>query len=132
MLRGLEIGLTYRVADERVLLGRGADAEVVVTGEGASRRHAELVRNATGSIRLVDLGSRNGTLVNGVRVRSAVLEDGDRIRIGDTELDFRYERHDDRTTVDLALTPEPRAADDSSKAKPSVSGRRIKSCICVE
>lgn len=127
MLRGPEIGLSYRVADERVLIGRGADAEVIVDGDGASRRHAELIRNATGSIRLVDLDSRNGTLVNGVRVRSAVLEDGDRIRIGDTELDFRYERHDDRTTVNLALTPEPgeRPSAESGKTKPSVSGRLV-------
>lgn len=127
MLRGPEVGLTYRVADERVLIGRGAEAAIVVDGEGASRQHAELIRNATGSIRLVDLDSRNGTLVNGVRVRSAVLEDGDRIRIGDTVLDFRYERHDDRTTVNLALTPEPgvQPPADPVKAKPSVSGRLV-------
>jgi len=127
VLRGPEIGLTYRIADERVLIGRGADAVVVVDGEGASRRHAELIRNATGSIRLVDLDSRNGTLVNGVRVRSAVLEDGDRIRIGDTELDFRYERQDNRTTVDLALAPvaPPSAARSDSAGKPSVSGRLV-------
>ncbi|MEM6992806.1 MAG: FHA domain-containing protein, partial [Myxococcota bacterium] len=110
--RGDQVGLVYRVGDERVTIGRGDDADVVVVSEGVSRRHAELIRNATGSIKIVDLDSRNGTFVNRVRVSTAVLEDGDRIRIGESAFDFHYERADDRTTVDLAAsTPAARSGD---------------------
>ena len=102
IVRGGQLGLSYRVGDKTVVIGRGESADVMVVGDGISRKHVELVRDAMGAIELVDLGSRNGTFVNRVRVSRTTLEDGDRIRIGDTEFDFRYEQRDDRATVDLA------------------------------
>jgi DNA-binding NtrC family response regulator len=63
-------------------LGRGADAALRVDSVGVSRHHAELVRQGpVFSIR--DLASRNGTFVNGQRVRHAALSEGDVLRLGD-------------------------------------------------
>lgn len=104
VVRGPRVGLVYRIAQERMLIGRGDEADVAVTTEGVSRRHAELVRDPTGSVTLVDLESRNGTCVNGRLVAKVTLRDGDKIRIGEFEFDFRYERADDRATVDLAAS----------------------------
>jgi DNA-binding NtrC family response regulator len=63
-------------------LGRGADAELRIESGGVSRHHAELVRQGP-VFSLRDLGSRNGTFVNGRRVRHAALSEGDVLRLGD-------------------------------------------------
>jgi hypothetical protein len=62
-------------------IGRGSDCEVALADAHASRRHARLEVRA-GLIVLSDLGSTNGTRVNGHRVREVVLGSGDRIEVG--------------------------------------------------
>jgi Protein of unknown function (DUF3662)/FHA domain len=69
-------------------IGRLPECDVVVDDAGASRQHAELRRTDDGFV-LSDLGSTNGTLVNGAPIREHLLEDGDRITIGETVLEFR-------------------------------------------
>jgi hypothetical protein len=63
------------------ILGRGAEADVVVDDPGVSRRHAEL-HTTGGQVRLVDLGSTNGTYVDGEKVATAELREGSRITMG--------------------------------------------------
>ncbi len=72
------------------VLGRGQEADVQVADTGVSRRHCELRLDADGA-RLVDLGSTNGTRVNGRRVSETRLRDGDRVELGATALVFRQE-----------------------------------------
>ena len=69
-------------------IGRLPESDVVLDDAGASRQHAR-IRNADGEFVLADLGSTNGTFVNEEPVRERVLEDGDRITIGETVLEFR-------------------------------------------
>lgn len=74
-------GRTVPVAGDDLVIGRcGADLDV--DDRGVSRAHARISRGAAGGWTLTDLGSTNGTFLNGVRVRSAALRDGDEIRIG--------------------------------------------------
>jgi diguanylate cyclase (GGDEF)-like protein len=81
LLAGDEAGKMIRV-EEEVSIGRSPKASLRLTGDGVSRLHARFFR--TGGVTYVeDLGSTNGTFVNGTRVRSAVaLSDGDKIQIG--------------------------------------------------
>ncbi len=76
-----------------VVLGRGTDADIQINDPGVSRRHAEirLMPEGPGGIRvvLVDLGSTNGTLVNGRRTTEAELVDGSTVRIGNTTMTLR-------------------------------------------
>jgi hypothetical protein len=72
-----------------VVLGRGKDCTVVIDDPSVSRRHAEVRFEPEGHW-VVDLGSTNGTEVNGRRVDRAKLETGDVVTIGQTEL--RFER----------------------------------------
>jgi hypothetical protein len=72
------------------VIGRGAEADLRLHDTGVSRAHAEL-RVEGEHIRVVDLGSTNGTLVNGRPVDAAVLDDGDRIELGATPMVFRRE-----------------------------------------
>jgi hypothetical protein len=66
-------------------IGRGPDNMLIVPDRGVSRRHAR-IQARHGSLVLSDLGSTNGTRVNGVRVDELVLGEGDRIEIGSTVL----------------------------------------------
>ena len=68
----------------------GAEADLRLADTGVSRAHAELRLDGS-EVRLTDLGSTNGTLVNGRRITSAVLADGDSIEVGATPLLFRRE-----------------------------------------
>ncbi|MBA3303625.1 MAG: DUF3662 domain-containing protein [Actinomycetota bacterium] len=69
------------------VIGRGAEAAVRVQDTSVSRRHAELRPTEDGWV-LVDLGSTNGTRVNGAGVTERQLRDGDTISVGDTQLRF--------------------------------------------
>ena len=84
----LEVGTTSHPLSGSVVIGRGADADIRLTDTGVSRRHAE-VRVTEETVQVRDLGSTNGTLVNGLRVQTASLLDGDRITVGTTELVLR-------------------------------------------
>lgn len=73
---------------ESVSIGRASDCSIPIKDRYLSRKHAEIVSNGTGWM-LKDLGSANGTYLNGTRVeRDEVLKTGDRIRLGDTEIVF--------------------------------------------
>jgi len=93
VIQGREIGREYRLRRSELVLGRNEGAHLQIPDEGVSRRHA-LIKLAWDSdrrvqrIRIRDLGSTNGTLVNGERVASADLREGDKIRLGDTVLKF--------------------------------------------
>ncbi len=75
------IGKVFRVEGAEHVLGRGADAGFQINDHGVSRRHARITRTE-GGYHLVDLGSTNGTYLNGVRIASAELHEGDRVQIG--------------------------------------------------
>ena len=76
-------------APGRIRIGRAPDNDVALTEDlRVSRRHAELVRNADGTQDLLDVGSANGTFVNGQRVKSARLGEGDVVGIGNHQFRF--------------------------------------------
>lgn len=79
-------GLTYPLRAV-TRLGRGTDVDIRIDDPGVSRHHAEIVLGTDVSIR--DLGSTNGTYVDGRVVASQTLRDGARIQLGSTTLTFR-------------------------------------------
>ncbi len=79
---------TFRLGADVVTIGRLPECDVVLADPGASRRHAEIRRDGD-RYEITDLGSTNGTLVNGRYVGTAELRDGDRVTIGNTTLEFR-------------------------------------------
>jgi hypothetical protein len=79
---------TYELSAPLTILGRGTDCDLRLVDPGVSRHHAEL-RVEDGEVILVDLGSTNGTFVNGQPVRRVALTDGTRVTLGRTTLVFR-------------------------------------------
>ena len=86
--RGLERAFTLTAAVTRI--GRAHDVDLRLDDTAVSRHHTEIRRLPDGrSHLLVDLGSTNGTSVNGRRVQTAELHDSDRIEIGAATLVYR-------------------------------------------
>ena len=76
------------LVSEVVTIGRLPDCQVTIADKGASRRHAQ-IRRKDDSYILTDLGSTNGTRVNGQTIQTRELADGDHVTIGSTVLEFR-------------------------------------------
>jgi len=78
----------FPVGKERMTIGRARDSDIFLPDQWLSRQHAEIVRQEGGFF-LVDLDSKNGTLVNGEKVRQQRrLQDGDVIALGEHQLTF--------------------------------------------
>jgi len=83
-------GRTYPLAIGSTVIGRGDQATLRLPDVGISRRHARLDFDGA-QVVLTDLGSTNGTMVNGQRVSAVALNPGDMIQIGTTTLTFRVD-----------------------------------------
>jgi hypothetical protein len=95
-LTGRLAGKLFRVFEGEFVLGRASDALVTIEEKAASHRHAKLIMRA-GRCVVVDLGSTNGTYVNGVRISSPVeLRAGDVVRVGHTNLGYLTEADDEQ------------------------------------
>ena len=84
-------GERWVLEKQRSVLGRSRDADVRIEDPNVSRRHAEIVQEGS-TYWLVDLGSTNGTEVDGRRVQRVRLADGSRFTIGETTVTFSTER----------------------------------------
>lgn len=83
VLAGGTIGQLVMLPEDALLLGRGHDCGLRLgsPSDGTSRRHAQIFRRGR-SVRIRDLGSRNGLHLNGQRCREGLLQAGDLIGIG--------------------------------------------------
>ena len=77
----------HAIGDAGLTIGRNAECDIVFASTYVSGRHARISRRDDSYV-IEDLQSHNGTFVNGMRVREAVLTDGDRVEIADRCLDF--------------------------------------------
>ncbi len=91
---GPDEGKTAQVAGPEFVIGREEGCDLVIAGDRrVSRRHAALRSNGDGSVVLVDLGSANGTFVNGRRLDSPhVLTGDEQIRVGDTDMSVAFQQ----------------------------------------
>jgi hypothetical protein len=83
----LHDGRRFAIEDRPLVIGRLPECDIVLSDPNVSRRHAEIVRQ-DGEVVLRDLGSTNGSKVNGSQVTAVVLADGDEIIIGATRMAF--------------------------------------------
>ncbi len=87
VIKGADEGKQFELTGDRLSAGRDSSSKVRLCDTEVSRRHAEFVRSPEG-YRILDVGSANGTFVNGQSVRDVLLQPGDQVRIGQTVLVF--------------------------------------------
>ena len=84
---------------QRLIIGRQSTNDIVIADRMVSKRHA-VVGRVKGKMMVKDLGSRNGTFVNGEKVEKAILFSGDRLKIGNAVLRFFNEEERGRGNSD--------------------------------
>ena len=100
VVSGKSAGKAIGLKHGKLLIGRADECDVRPLGEEVSRRHCLLETEGDG-LGVKDLGSRNGTYVNGVRIEELVqLHDGDIVRVGPLELRVSCDRPAARSNVD--------------------------------
>ena len=81
-------GMKYELGVAETIIGRNPTTDITLLDEGISREHAIILCDEDGAYSIEDLQSTNGTKVNGKRIRSCTLADGDEIVIGQTAFRF--------------------------------------------
>jgi pSer/pThr/pTyr-binding forkhead associated (FHA) protein len=115
-------GGEYPVPDDgELLIGRASDLDLVLVEDMVSRKHAKLTAQA-GVLSITDLGSTNGTFVNGEKIRRAELKRNDRILIGtsilklidESEMTIDASRRDAKSVKDMMQQLGSRASESST------------------
>ena len=84
-------GQTYELSEEMYSIGRGEQESICIPDPTVSGRHCDLVRNEDGTYSAKDLGSTNGTRINGVRITEQRLVNSDILQVGGIEIMFDCE-----------------------------------------
>ena len=100
VIKGADEGKQFALQGEVVPAGRDSSSRVRLTDTEVSRRHAEFRRTPEG-YRVRDVGSANGTFVNGQSVRDALLRPGDHVQIGQSVLVYTADRGEAPPAGDL-------------------------------
>jgi len=115
----------FRLHRAEVIIGRDAACDVPLDDGTCSRRHVRIYSPRAGRYVLEDLGSHNGTYVNGERVPSRTLVDGDEVRVGRCVLRFADRLDQTEPTVILSDEEEDSSTISVYRHKPSVSESRL-------
>ena len=110
-------GVRHQLRTGTTIVGRGSDADIRLSDSAASRQHLQLIWDGKAGIAR-DLGSTNGTKINGQRFREAALSPDTVITIGQTPLRFQLvpSRGAGQRTRQQASHPRPQGSDNSNQA----------------
>ena len=75
----------FELDKDVLVIGRKSDCDIILNDEQISKHHARIIKDGE-RYRIEDLGSMNGTCINGKEIKRVLLRDGDRINITDTVL----------------------------------------------
>ena len=81
---------SFPIAKAQIVMGRALSSDIAIEDLNVSRTHAEIRREGANAWSVADLGSTNGTLVNGRHIASTMLQEGDRITVGTTTFLFTF------------------------------------------
>lgn len=113
IISGRAVGRSHRIpAGGKAVLGRQEDCDFQVVEQGISRRHCQ-IDNKGSRVQVTDLGSSNGTFVNGRKVETCVLNSGDLLQLGLAPVNVRFQgsvSRPPRHTSSLAIIKEPQSS----------------------
>lgn len=129
VIQGADQGKRFELLGRPAALGREASSAVRLNDHEVSRRHAEIQPLGNNAYRIVDLGSANGTYVNGQIVDQATLQPGDQVQLGQTVLLFdggpSAASRDLTNRVDLLSLASPEDRSAILKSLPAADGSRV-------
>jgi len=109
-------------ANREIVIGRSSDLDMVLVEDMVSRKHAKIVTSDTNVV-IQDLGSTNGTFVNGEKVKKARLKEGDRILIGTSILKLVVKAAEASAADEAAAKSALERAASQKKKDSTMSGR---------
>ena len=90
----------FEISKSAITVGRGQTNDIVIQDGKMSRAHARFEFDAEGKVNVFDTGSTNGVKVNGEKVPKAIIQPGDVIQLGDSEIVFeKISEEDDEMTI---------------------------------
>lgn len=98
VIAGAQVGRTFKLADASIRIGRASDAEFQLRDTGISRHHVRLSPDGDGRWWIEDVGSTNGTFVNGLKITRSLLHSGDHIKLGRALI--HYQHRGDKQALD--------------------------------
>lgn len=87
ILSGNQKGQSFQLKAGRNIIGRMPNCDIVLTAQGISKEHAQIEVQSNGFL-ITDIGSRNGTFVNGVQIRHKEIQPGERVSVYDVIFDI--------------------------------------------
>ena len=108
-ISGSLTGAVRPLVDGQISIGRDESNQLCLIDTLVSRKHC-IIQQAGEQYEVVDLASRNGTFVNGIPVSHKIVEHGDTIRVGKSELVFLMHEGETATTSQLRLTDKASAS----------------------
>ena len=81
----------FELSEDVYTIGRSDDQSICLQDSTVSSRHCELIRNEDGAFNVQDLGSANGTRINGVRIMEQALGHSDILQVGGVEVLFHHD-----------------------------------------
>lgn len=90
IVKGYAEGMEFLITREHTVLGRDANADIILKDAQVSRQHA-VIEYREGNYTLKDMESTNGTRINGTLIKETTLLHGNKFSIGDTTLQFILE-----------------------------------------
>lgn len=90
VLEGSGVGEIFKIEKNLVVIGRDAKCDIRIWEEGISRQHAKIEKQQNVYV-ISDMGSTNGTFVNGEQFPQTIINEGDKIRVGDVLLRFSFQ-----------------------------------------
>jgi DNA-binding CsgD family transcriptional regulator len=97
VIAGRACGEVFVLTRPETTIGRDEGADIRLQDRGVSRMHAKFVRARDGLVSVLDLGSTNGTFINGTRVELSAMREGDRLQLGpEAVLQLGYEEEERR------------------------------------
>lgn len=97
VIAGAKVGAEIPLKRSKFLIGRSSECTLCASSEAISRRHCVILTHKDQRVSVRDLGSRNGTLVNGEKIeKETLIRDGDRLQVGPLSFEFVSTRTDQK------------------------------------